>query len=194
MVVEADESDGTFLRLPATIAVVTNVDPEHLDFYGTFDACATPSSASSRMSRSTALPCCASIIPKCRRWWAASPTALITYGFAPGRCPRRQCAFRRRRFAFRRDHSPTAARAGNALDEVCLPMPGEHNVQNSLAAIVVARELGVKRSDPKGAGEVQAAWAAASPRWASGTARPSSTIMPTIPSRSPPRCGGAPGL
>ena len=38
MVVEADESDGTFTRLPATIAVVTNIDPEHLDFYGSFDA------------------------------------------------------------------------------------------------------------------------------------------------------------
>ena len=38
VVVEADESDGTFLRLPATIAVVTNADPDHLDFYGTFDA------------------------------------------------------------------------------------------------------------------------------------------------------------
>jgi UDP-N-acetylmuramate--alanine ligase len=38
MVVEADESDGTFTRLPATIAIVTNIDPEHLDFYGDFDA------------------------------------------------------------------------------------------------------------------------------------------------------------
>ena len=38
MVVEADESDGTFVKLPATIAVVTNIDPEHLDFYGNFEA------------------------------------------------------------------------------------------------------------------------------------------------------------
>src|SRR6478609_4704237 len=38
MVVEADESDGSFTRLPATIAIVTNIDPEHLDFYGDFDA------------------------------------------------------------------------------------------------------------------------------------------------------------
>ena len=38
MVVEADESDGTFTRLPATVAIVTNIDPEHLDFYGEFDA------------------------------------------------------------------------------------------------------------------------------------------------------------
>ncbi len=38
MVVEADESDGTFLKLPADIAVITNIDPEHLDHYGSFDA------------------------------------------------------------------------------------------------------------------------------------------------------------
>ena len=37
MVVEADESDGTFLKLPADVAVITNIDPEHLDHYGTFD-------------------------------------------------------------------------------------------------------------------------------------------------------------
>ena len=68
MVVEADESDGTFIKLPATIAVVTNIDPEHLDHYGTFDAHATrPSTASSRTSRSTASPCSASTIPRCRR-------------------------------------------------------------------------------------------------------------------------------
>src|SRR5919206_837222 len=38
MVVEADESDGTIVKLPATIAIVTNIDPEHLDFYGSFEA------------------------------------------------------------------------------------------------------------------------------------------------------------
>ena len=75
VVVEADESDGTFLRLPATVAVVTNADPDHLDFYGTFDAMREPSSALSRMCPSMASPCSAWTIPKCRRWWAASPTA-----------------------------------------------------------------------------------------------------------------------
>ncbi len=56
MVVEADESDGTFLRLPATVAVVTNVDPEHLDFYGDFERVKSPFRASSRTCRSTASP------------------------------------------------------------------------------------------------------------------------------------------
>ena len=43
MVVEADESDGSFLRLDGTIAVVTNIDPEHLDHYGSFEGSRTPS-------------------------------------------------------------------------------------------------------------------------------------------------------
>ena len=45
MVVEADESDGTFLKLPADVAIVTNIDPEHLDYFGTFDASRRRSSA-----------------------------------------------------------------------------------------------------------------------------------------------------
>ncbi len=68
IVVEADESDGTFLKLPATIAVVTNIDPEHLDHYGDFDsAAARPSRVSSPTFRSTVSPRSASTIRWCRR-------------------------------------------------------------------------------------------------------------------------------
>ena len=75
VVVEADESDGTFLRLPATIAVVTNIDPDHLDHLRHVrEACSVPSSASSRMCPSTVSRCCAWTIPKSRPWSAASPT------------------------------------------------------------------------------------------------------------------------
>jgi UDP-N-acetylmuramate-alanine ligase len=56
MVVEADESDGSFLKLDGTIAVVTNIDPEHLDHYGTSTRSRTRSSSSSRTCRSTASP------------------------------------------------------------------------------------------------------------------------------------------
>ena len=57
MVVESDESDGTFVKLPADIVIVTNIDPEHLDHYGTFDAARLRlSSPSSRTFPSTALP------------------------------------------------------------------------------------------------------------------------------------------
>ncbi len=67
MVVEADESDGTFVKLPATIAVVTNIDPEHLDLYGTFEALQQALRELRRAtSRSTASPCCASTIRWCR--------------------------------------------------------------------------------------------------------------------------------
>ena len=66
MVVEADESDGTFTKLPSTIAVVTNIDPEHLDFYGDVETLHAPSRRSSRTSRSTASPSCASTTRRCR--------------------------------------------------------------------------------------------------------------------------------
>ena len=56
MVVESDESDGTFVKLPADIVIVTNIDPEHLDHYGTFDAARAAFAPSSRTFRSTALP------------------------------------------------------------------------------------------------------------------------------------------
>ena len=86
MVVEADESDGTFLRLPATIAVVTNVDPEHLDFYG--DLRAREARRLPELRRECAVlrlrGAVHSIIPKCRRWSARiRDRRIITYGFSP---------------------------------------------------------------------------------------------------------------
>ena len=66
MVVESDESDGTFVKLPADVVIVTNIDPEHLDHYGTFD---TPKEAYLPLSRTSpfmVLRSCASIIPRCR--------------------------------------------------------------------------------------------------------------------------------
>ena len=56
MVVEADESDGTFLKLPADVVIVTNIDPEHLDHFRTFDASRTPFAISSRTCRSMVSP------------------------------------------------------------------------------------------------------------------------------------------
>ncbi|EIM72000.1 UDP-N-acetylmuramate--L-alanine ligase [Nitratireductor aquibiodomus RA22] len=75
MVVEADESDGSFLKLPAEIAVITNIDPEHLDHYGDFDKLRAAFRQFVETCRFTASLPCASIMPKCRRWWGGSKTA-----------------------------------------------------------------------------------------------------------------------
>jgi UDP-N-acetylmuramate--alanine ligase len=75
IVVEADESDGSFLRLKSTVAIVTNIDPEHLDHYGDFDGVRRPSSISSRTSRSTASPPCVWITPRFSAWSPRSITA-----------------------------------------------------------------------------------------------------------------------
>ncbi len=107
--------------------------------------CATPFSALSKMCPSTASRCCAWIIPKCRRWWAASPTgAMITYGFSPQADARAvNVSFSEGASHFEVVFTDRRKNVETRWNNLSLPMPGEHNVQNSLAAIVVARELGV---------------------------------------------------
>jgi len=144
MVVEADESDGTFVRLPATIAVVTNIDPEHLDFYGDFaairDAFATfvsniPFYGFAVMCLDH--PAVQALIP------TLSDRRIVTYGFSPQ--------------AEVRGVNVNTGPDGVAFDAVItgrdgevrtiaglkLPMMGVHNAQNALAAIAVATEMGV---------------------------------------------------
>jgi UDP-N-acetylmuramate--alanine ligase len=145
VVVEADESDGTFLRLPATVAVVTNVDPDHLDYYGTFERMRD---AFQRFVEHVpfygfAVMCLDH--PEVQAMVGRiEDRRLITYGFSP------QADIR----AVNVDFSEGAShfdvvlinrRKGTTekIEGVSLPMPGEHNVQNSLAAIAVARELGI---------------------------------------------------
>ena len=144
MVVEADESDGSFLRLDGTIAVVTNIDPEHLDHYGTFDSAkdAYVEFVENVPFYGAALLCVdhpevQSIIPRLR------DRRVVTYGFAA--------------HADVRGENVTTCRGGNRFDVsvrdrhgqvrniagIELPMPGRHNVQNALAAIGVAAELGI---------------------------------------------------
>jgi UDP-N-acetylmuramate--alanine ligase len=134
MVVEADESDGSFNRLPATIAIVTNIDPEHMEHWGTFDAL--------------------------RKGFLDFVSNVPFYGLAV-------CCT---------DHAEVQALVGRVTDrravglrfdngkayfdillqnegqdvkiEDCtLPMPGDHNVSNALAAVAVARHLGMKRDE-----------------------------------------------
>ncbi|MGY4396895.1 UDP-N-acetylmuramate--alanine ligase [Sphingomonas sp. UYAg733] len=144
MVVEADESDGSFLRLDGTIAVVTNIDPEHLDHYGSFDAvkAAFVDFIENVPFYGAALLCLdhpevQAIIPRVR------DRRVVTYGFAaqadvrgvnvtpiPGG-NRFECLVRSRDGSVR------------SIEGIEMPMPGRHNVQNALAAIGVALELGI---------------------------------------------------
>jgi len=145
MVVEADESDGTFVKLPATIAVITNIDPEHLDHFGDFDSLkrAFIAFVENIPFYGFAVLCLdhpevQAMIPK------VSDRKVVTYGFSPQ--------------ADVRAVNLTLSASGARFDVVCsnrtegeeqrltglrLPMVGEHNVQNAVAAVAVGREMGL---------------------------------------------------
>jgi UDP-N-acetylmuramate--alanine ligase len=145
MVVEADESDGTFVKLPATIAIVTNIDPEHLDFYGDFAAIQTAFEsfvANIPFYGFAALcidhPVVQGMIPR------LSERRIVTYGLST------QADIRAVNVAMGRDGArydvvlaDRQRDRGRAIEGVFLPMFGQHNVQNSLAAIAVADEMGI---------------------------------------------------
>src|SRR6201747_2786398 len=145
VVVEADESDGTFLKLPMTVAVVTNADPDHLDFYRT---CDKMRDAFQRFIENVPFYGFAVLCldhPEVQAMVGRiEDRRLITYGFSP------QADIRATNVRFSKGVSHfdvviTDRRKNTQirLEDMCLPMPGEHNVQNALAAITVARELGV---------------------------------------------------
>ncbi|RIA47061.1 UDP-N-acetylmuramate--L-alanine ligase [Hephaestia caeni] len=144
MVVEADESDGSFLRLDGTIAVVTNIDPEHLDHYGDFDhvKAAYVEFVENVPFYGAALLCLdhaevQGIVPRIR------DRRIVTYGFA-AQADVRGINVTPEGGANRFDVA-VRDRDGNVrtIDGIELPMPGRHNVQNALAAIGVALELGI---------------------------------------------------
>ena len=146
MVVEADESDGTFLKLPADIAIVTNIDPEHLDHFRTFEAVQgafrafvenVPFYGFAVMC--TDHPVVQTLVGKledCR---------ILTYGENPQadvRLADLDHLNGESRFSvyFRDREGKTA----HKIDKLSLPMPGRHNALNATAAIAVAHALGVK--------------------------------------------------
>ncbi|MEN3746132.1 UDP-N-acetylmuramate--L-alanine ligase [Sphingomonas sp. HF-S3] len=144
MVVEADESDGSFLRLDGTIAVVTNIDPEHLDHYGSFDKvkdCFVEFVENVPFYGAALLcldhPEVQAIIPRVR------DRRIVTYGFAASADVRGVNVTPHaggNRFEAIIRHRDGTTRSIEGID---LPMPGRHNVQNALAAIGVALELGI---------------------------------------------------
>ena len=145
MVVEADESDGTFTRLPATIGIVTNIDPEHLDFYKTFDAvqAAFESFVTSIPFYGFAALCIdhpvvQSMIPR------VADRRIVTYGMSPQADVRAtNIATSTEGAAYDVVVTDRIGGTSRVIDGLRLPMFGLHNVQNSLAAIAVGTEMGI---------------------------------------------------
>ncbi|MCX7362686.1 MAG: UDP-N-acetylmuramate--L-alanine ligase [Alphaproteobacteria bacterium] len=145
MVVESDESDGSFLRLPATIAIVTNVDPEHLDHYGTFDALRD---AFVRFVENIPFygfavlcvdhPEVQALIPR------IADRRIVTYGLGVN-ADVRAINLRLDRggadFDVLIEHRTT--NLSRTIEGMRLPMFGQHNVLNALAAVAVAQEMGL---------------------------------------------------
>jgi UDP-N-acetylmuramate--alanine ligase len=145
IVVEADESDGTFVKLPITIAVVTNIDPEHLDHYGTFDnvRSAFVSFVQNVPFYGFAMLCIDH--PEVQAMISrVSERRIITYGMSP-QADVRGVNIRLSAAGSQFDVELTdrATGARRRIDDVRLSMVGRHNAQNALAAIGIAQELGV---------------------------------------------------
>ncbi len=147
IVVEADESDGTFLKLPRTVAVVTNIDPEHLDHYGDF---VTLKAAFRDFVQDIPFFGFAAVCiddPDVQEMAAkVENRRLITYGTNP------QADLRAVDIAMGPDGAVFDVRVqigdgpASRIAGLTLPMVGRHNVLNALAAIAVARELGVSEA------------------------------------------------
>ncbi|HEX4260425.1 MAG TPA: UDP-N-acetylmuramate--L-alanine ligase [Acetobacteraceae bacterium] len=143
MVVEADESDGSFLRLPAVIAVVTNMDPEHLDHWGTAEAMVAgyDQFVSNVPFYGFAVlcidhPAVQQMIPR------LSDRRIITYGFSPQADVRAERIVADRLGAtFEVLVTDRARNTTRRMGPFRLPMLGSHNVQNALAAVAVAHEM-----------------------------------------------------
>ena len=149
MVVEADESDGTFLKLPARAAVVTNVDPEHLDHFKTYDAVkAAFRSFIEGVPFYGFAAVCADHAPTMEIAAAIRDRRILSYGFAEGADVRAgNLSADRNGMVFDVTFSARVTGGAATLKGVHLPMPGRHNVANALAAMTVARELGVADAD-----------------------------------------------
>jgi UDP-N-acetylmuramate--alanine ligase len=154
MVVESDESDGSFLRLPATIGVITNIDPEHLDFWPDFDAlrdafysfverlpfygfgvlCIDHPEVQALLSRIT-------------------DRRVVTYGFSP-QADVQASGLEAANGGARFDVTVRDRRTGGAerrLAAIKLGLPGRHNVSNALAAVAIGIQLGLSEEAIRGA-------------------------------------------
>ena len=145
MVVEADESDGTFNRLPATIAIVTNIDPEHMEHWGSEAAL-----HQGFLDFVSNIPfyglavCCTDDVDVQVLVGKLTDRRVVTYGFNA------QADVRAVNLSYKAGvaHFDVALQAEGRMIENCtLPMPGDHNVSNALSAVAVARHLGMKGAE-----------------------------------------------
>jgi len=146
MVVEADESDGTFVKLPATIAVVTNLDAEHLDFYGTFDAEKEAfRTFLERVPFYGAAVLCVDHPEVQALISHIQDRKLVTYGLSAQADVRGvSLDSAGGAVSFDVEVRDRKAESVRLIEGIKLPMPGEHNVQNALAAIAVGLEMNVQ--------------------------------------------------
>ena len=145
MVVEADESDGTFAKLPSIASIITNIDPEHMDYYGTFDKVKEAFVAYAHnlpfygfVVACIDHPVVAELIPQFQR-------KTITYGFSD-KADIRAVNMRTTPDGLTYDvqFNPRLSHFPREIKDVKLPMFGPHNILNSLTAFAVGHELGLR--------------------------------------------------
>lgn len=146
MVAEADESDGTFTRLPATVAVVTNIDPEHLDHYGSFEKvrAAYRDFVQNLPFYGYAVLCLDH--PEVQKLVASiTDRKVVTYGFNPQadiRAVNLRVTEDGTFFDLERSEWLLEEGCEPVVKNVALPMPGRHNVQNALVALAIGTQMG----------------------------------------------------
>lgn len=145
MVVEADESDGTFNRLPATIGIVTNIDPEHMEHWGDFDTLRQGFLDFVSNIPFYGLAVCCTDHPEVQSLVGKiTDRRVVTFGFNA------QADVRAVNLTYKAGvaHFDIALQTDGTVIEGCaLPMPGDHNVSNALSAVAVARHLGMSGDD-----------------------------------------------
>ena len=145
MVVEADESDGSFNRLPATIAIVTNIDPEHMEHWGSFDALRKGFQDFVSNIPFYGLAVCCTDHPEVQALVGRiTDRRIVTFGFN-AQADVRAVNLRYENGVAQFDIALQAE--GTVIDGCNLPMPGDHNVSNALSAVAVARHLGMSADD-----------------------------------------------
>ncbi|MFN4100794.1 MAG: UDP-N-acetylmuramate--L-alanine ligase [Pararhodobacter sp.] len=147
MVVEADESDGSFNLLPTQVAVVTNIDPEHMDHWGNLDALRDGFRRFVQDIPFYGLAVLCTDHPEVAALAKqVQGRPVVTFGFNDGADLRAlNLRFEKGKAFF--DVGVAQGAEGRIIEGLTLPMPGDHNVSNSLAAIAVALHLGMSDDD-----------------------------------------------